>query len=139
MLLGTPSMLLRSEAWLKTGWAGSDSEEIRVVDYVASRLKGQNQTAIGYQIFTWGFNATYNAVDPLYKVGADLDLLFKHRYVVSNTNRCAEGVSPDDEFRIVQTRPTLTNPAGKHYFNISLDRNFILLRQFGAYQVFERG
>ena len=139
MLLATPSMLSRSEAWLQTGWAGSDSEEIRVVDYVASRLKGQNQTAIGYQIFTWGFNATYNAVDPLYKVGADLDLLFKHRYGVSNTNRCAEGVSPDDEFRIVQTRPTLTNPAGKHYFNISLDRNFILLRQFGAYQVFERG
>lgn len=138
MLLGTPSMLLRIEAGLRTGWAGSDSEEVRVVDYVVSRLKGRNQTAIGYQIFIWRFNATYNAVDPRYKVGADLDLLFKDRHGVSNTNRCAEGVSPDDEFRIVQTRPTWKDPAGKGYFNISLDRSFILLRQFGPYQVFTR-
>jgi hypothetical protein len=71
-------------------------------------------------------------------ISALTSISFLNIHGVSNTNRCAEGVSPDDEFRIVQTRPTSTDPRGKGYFNISLDRNFILLRQFGPYQVFKR-
>jgi hypothetical protein len=39
---------------------------------------------------------------------------------------------------IVQTADNWTNPSGRGYFEMPLDRNFILLRQFGQYQVFER-
>jgi hypothetical protein len=138
MLVVTPSTLSRLEAGLRTGWAGSDSEEVQVIDYVASRLEARRQAAIGYQLFIPRFYATFNAVDPRYRAGADFDLLFKARHRVLNTNICAEGVSPDDEFRIVQTRPTWPDPAEIGYVNIPLDRNFRLLRQFGSYQVFQR-
>jgi hypothetical protein len=138
-LLVNPWTLLRIGSWISDGWSGSDAEEIQAVDYVSSRLKGRNQTAVGYQVFIWRFSADYNIVDPRYKVGADFDLLFKDRHGVSNTNHCAEGVSPKDEFRIVQTTRNWTNHAGKVYFEIPLDRNLRLLRQFGSYQVFERG
>ena len=84
------------------------------------------------------FYVTFNAVDPRYRAGADFDLMFKARHGVLNTNRCAGGVSPEDEFRIVQTRPTWTDPAGIDYVNIPIDGNFRLLRRFGPYQVFQR-
>jgi len=138
MLVVTPSTVLRIEAGLRTGWAGSDSEEVQVIDYVASRLEARRQAAIGYQLFIPRFYATFSAADPRYRTGADFDLLFKARHGVLNTNRCAEGVSPDDEFRIVQTRPTGTDRAAIGYVNIPLDKNFRLLRQFGLYQVFQR-
>jgi len=137
-VLMNPWTLSRIGSWISDGWSGSDGEEIQVVDYVSSRLKGRNQTAVGYQVLFWRFSAEYNIVDPRYKVGADFDLLFAHRRGVSNSNHCAEGVSPNDEFRIVQTTRNGTNPAGKGYFEIPLDRNFRLLRQFGPYQVFAR-
>jgi hypothetical protein len=127
------------EAWLKPQWSGSDAAEVQVVNYVVSQLAGRNQAAIGYQIFIWRFMAEYNVVDPRYKIGADFDLLFKDLHGVANTNRCAEGVSSGDEFRIVQTRPTSTDARGKWYVDVPLDRSFHLLYQFGPYQVFKRG
>ncbi len=137
-LLVTPWMVSRIRSWIGDGWSGSDAEEIRVVDYVSSRLQGKSQAAVGYQVFMWPFLAKYNIVDPRYKVGADFDLLFADRHGVANTDRCAEGVSPNDEFRVVQTTPNWTNPTGKSYFEIPLDRRFRLLQKFGPYQVFER-
>jgi hypothetical protein len=137
-LLMNPWTLSRIGFWISDGWSGSDGDEIQAVDYVSSRLKGRNQTAVGYQVLFWRFSAEYNIVDPRYKVGADFDLLFADRHGVSNSNHCAEGVSPNDEFRIVQATRHWANPAGKSYFEIPLDRNFRLLQQFGPYQVFER-
>jgi hypothetical protein len=58
--------------------------------------------------------------------------------VILNSNHCAEGVSPKDEFHIVRTTRHWVNSAAKGYFEISRDRSFRLLQQFGQYQVFER-
>jgi len=141
VLVGNSFLLSRVVAWNKAGWAGADPHEVQAVDFVVSRLEGRNQAAIGYQLFIGFFMymARFNAVDPRYKVGAEFDVLFKARHV-PNTNRCAEGVSPDDEFRIVRNKldPGPENPRYLWYFDLPLDNNFHLLRQFGPYQVFQR-
>jgi hypothetical protein len=126
--------------WLRNGWAGSDPEEVRVVDYVAGQLRseGRDRVAIGYPIFIYEFMAKYAILDREYKVGAEFDFLFKHRHGVSNTNQCAEGLSSVDEYRIVQTRPKIGPEEPKHYFEVPLDKRFRLLRSFNLYQVFKR-
>src|SRR4029453_18578680 len=43
-------------------------------------------------------------------ISALTSISFLNIHGVSNTNRCAEGVSQDDEFRIVQTSPTPRDP-----------------------------
>ena len=138
MLLGNSVTTSRVKAWYKDGWPGSDPDEIRAVEYVANQLQGRQQAAIGYQTFIWDFMAKFNIVDPHYKVGAQFDLLFKDRHKISNTNRCAEGVSPHDEFRIVQTKPAGTEAERNWYFDSPLDGSFQFMQQFGLYQVFRK-
>jgi len=130
----------RLQAWHETGWAGNDPDEVQAVDYLASRVTGKNHAAIGYQMYIWTFMAAFNAADSRYKVGADFDLLLKDRHGISNVNRCAEGISPVDEFRVVETRPSWStqDPRGKGYFDVPQDKSYRLLRQFGIYQILQR-
>jgi hypothetical protein len=139
-LLVNPFLIERVNAWRSYGWAGMDAPEVQVVDYVADQLAaaGQDRAAIGYHIFIYRFMASYNVVNPEYKVGAELDLLFKYRRGIANTDTCPEGVSPADEYRIVRTTPMAETWAPREYFNIPLGANFHLMRQFGPYQVFKR-
>jgi hypothetical protein len=141
VLVANPLLLSRVEAWLSTGWSGPDAEEVRLIDYISAQVhsEGKNRAAIGYQTFIYAFMATFNVMNPRYKVGATFDLLFKSRNGVSNTNQCAEGISPDDEYRIVQIKPPETKEDARRYFKLSLGPNFYLLQQFGSYQVFKRG
>ena len=81
--------------------------------------------------------AKYNILDRQYKVGAEFDFLFKHRHGIANTNQCAEGLSPLDEYRIVQTKRQAGEGTPRLYFPVPLERDFRLLRQFGPYQVFQ--
>jgi len=138
LTLAANSLLLsRLESWLRDGWSGPDAQEVRVVDYIANQLhsEGKDRAAIGYQTFFGSFMASFHAVDPRYKVGADFDLLLKYRHGLSNTDPCAEEISPSDEYRIVQIRSPET---GGSHFEVSLPRNFYFLRQLGSYQVFKR-
>jgi hypothetical protein len=138
LLIANPLLLSRARAWYASGWFGVDPDQIHVVQYVTDRLDGKRQAAIGYQTFIWRFMATFHAVDPRYKVGADFDLLFKDRHKINNTNRCGEGVSPSDDFRIVQTAFSWTDLTGKGYFDREPNKYFAFLKQFGPYQVFQR-
>lgn len=140
LLVGGP-LQSRAGAWVRDGWAGFDAEEIRVVRYVAERLgeEGRAHAAIGYHMFTLHDHpARWHVIDARYKVGIELDLLLKHQHGISNTTRCAEGVSPDDEYRIVQTRAERFWAANRHRFDVPLDETFRLLRRVGAYDVFAR-
>jgi hypothetical protein len=143
LLIGTlliSPLKLHLERWVKDGWAGSDPEEIQVVDYVGNQLRseGTQRAAIGYQIFIYDFMAKYNILDRQYKVGAEFDFLFKHRHGIANTNQCAEGLSSADEYRIVQTRPKSGPERPRHYFDLPPEKGFRLLRSFDLYQVFKR-
>jgi hypothetical protein len=130
----------RVRAWSEHGWSGREARQVQVVDYVASQLdrEGRDRAAIGYHVFTYPFMAEYNRIDRRYKAGADFDLLFEYRRGIVNTDTCAEGLSPDDEFRVVQTTPEAEPSAPRSQFDLRPDRRFRLLRQFGPYQVFKR-
>jgi hypothetical protein len=122
----------------KNGWSGPDAAEVQVVDYVANLLhaSGRARAAIGYRFFTDDWVPRFAAVDPRYKVGAAVDLLFKDLHGVSNADDCAEGVAPDDEYRIVQSEPLSDGP--DHYFVFPPDKSFRFLHQFGKYDVYKR-
>jgi hypothetical protein len=136
-----PFLLFRIDSWRTNGWAGKDPEEVQVIDYVASQIRGEGKSsaAIGYQLFIYPFMATYHITNPVYKVGAEFELLLKYRHGIVNTDRCAEGVLPTDEYRIVQMRPKRGEAEPRQYFDLPPDDRFRLLRRFGLYEVFKRG
>jgi hypothetical protein len=139
VLIGNP-LLSHVDSWHRTGWSGPDAAEVDVADYVSEQIRteGHDRAAIGYQIFIYPFMATYNIINPLYKVGTEFDLWFKYRHGIANTDQCAEGVSPADEYRIVQTQPKSGEEQPRHYFQVRQDTRFRLLQSFGLYQVFKR-
>jgi 4-amino-4-deoxy-L-arabinose transferase-like glycosyltransferase len=136
-----PTLLGRIESWRADGWAGKDPEEVQVIDYVADQIhgKGKSTAAIGYQLFLYPFMAEYHITNPIYRVGAELELMLRHRHGIVNTDQCAEGISATDEYRIVQRRPKEGPEEPRHYFNAPLDQGFRLLRRFSLYEVFKRG
>ena len=77
----------------------------------------------------------YHIVSPEYKVGAEFDVLFKYGHGIENTDTCAEGVSPRDDYRIVQTRPMKAEDAPRNYFDVPLENHFKLVREIGPYRV----
>ena len=81
--------------------------------------------------------AQYNVVDARYKIGADFDLLFRDVHGVSNVDRCAEGVSPNDEFRIIQSTPPWTDPTGRGYIEVPED-NYQFMEEIGSYRIYKR-
>jgi hypothetical protein len=139
-LLLNPFLLLRIDSRLTNGWAVADAEEIRVIYIIAHQIKadGKNQVAIGYEMFIYPFMANYNITNPIYKAGGQFDLLFKYRHAVVNTDPCPEGVSPADEYRVVQTRPKSGEEQPEHYFHVPPDPRFRLVQSFDLYQVFKR-
>jgi len=140
LVLWNPFLLSRVNDWRQAGWAGMDAPAVQVVNYVTNELEaeGRKRAAIGYHFFIYQFMAASNITNPQYKVGNDFDLLFKYPYGISNMDQCAEGLSPSDEYRIVQTKPRDESWAPRLYFDVPLDADFTLLRQFGPYQVFKR-
>jgi hypothetical protein len=139
-LVDNPLLESRVRAWNEDGWSGRDAPEVQVVDYVAAQLdaEGKDEAPIGYHVFVYPFMAEYNVISSQYKVGADFDLLFKYRRRITNTDTCAEGFSPEDEYRVVRTRPEKEVGAPRHYFDIPPETRFRLRREFGPYQVFKR-
>ncbi len=140
LVAGNYMMVERVESWLDTGWSGMDAVEVAVVDAVAGHLAadGRDRAAIGYEMFIYPFMAEYHVTNPVYKVGAEIDLLFALRGGITNTNRCAEGVSGRDEYRIVETQPKPPSWAPRQYFAVERDGSFELVDQFGTHQIRRR-
>jgi hypothetical protein len=81
--------------------------------------------------------ATFHITNSTYKVGADFDLLLKYRRGIINTDRCAEGVSPEDDYRIVRVSPQADPSAPRAYFHVPL-AGFQLVRAIGPYRAYKR-
>jgi hypothetical protein len=139
MLLWGP-VFDRVDPTLHGNWAGTDPTTVRAMDLVARdlRTQGKNEASVGYQLYVYQFMPAYNAIDSHYKVGADLDLLLRFQHGITNTNTCAEGVAPGDEYRIVQTQPDADPAAPREYVNVSLGNDYHMIGQEGAFQVFKR-
>lgn len=133
-----PFLSDRVDGWIDTGWSGEDSAEVRIVDAVAQQVRGEgrDEAAVGYQMFIYPFMAEYHITNPLYKVGAELDLMLRFHHGITNTNRCAEGISAQDEYRIVETEPKPPEWAPRDYFVAGLPDDARPLSRFGTYELY---
>jgi hypothetical protein len=140
VLVGADPLRMHLESWWQGGWAGTDAEEVQVVDSAGAylRAQGKDHVAIGYETFVYPFMARYHAIDPHYKVGAEFDLLFSYRYGIVNLNQCGEGVSSADDVRIVQQRPQDVPGAPDQYFPVQRDPSFRSLGRVGSYEILTR-
>jgi hypothetical protein len=140
LLLVADPVQVRINEWLRSGWEGPDAEEVLVVDYAATHLRaeGMDVAAIGYETFVYPFMARYHAIDPHYKVGAEFDLLFRYRYGIVNLDTCAEGVSPADDYRIVQERPQVAPGAPVQFFDVPSDGSFQQVGGVASYSLLRR-
>jgi hypothetical protein len=139
IVVGNSFLLQRINSWVRTGWAGQDADKVRVVDAIARdmRAEGKEQAEIGYQMFIYPFMAEYNIGNAVYKVGAELDFLLQFKDGLLNKNRCAEGLSPNDEYRIVETIPEPSEGSPKEYFPVTMDENLLFVGQFGSFQIYK--
>jgi hypothetical protein len=139
VLVASNSLVVsRIHSWIALGWSGVDLEQIKLIDDAAKRIKsdGKNYAAVGYDLFISIWWPMFNVADARYKVGADLDLFFKYRYGIVNTNRCAEGVSAQDTFRIRQSKRL---PYEDHqHLDIPQDDKFHVLEKLDAFQLVQR-
>ncbi len=103
VILANPVSISKVDGWARDGWAGPDAVEVRIADYLASRLRseGRDRAAIGYRRFTDGPLAPLT-VDRWWKVGAEFDLMLRFRHGISNINECVEGLSAQDEYRVIE-------------------------------------
>ena len=147
LVVGNPLLLSRVVALSETGWSGVNSDEKKVVDYIAGQSLSENGTrvSVGYQTLFYGWMPRQNVLDPRIKVGLEFDLLFKFLHGVTNIDRCAEGISPNDEYRVVQSAPSATmaypfahDHPPKMRFEVPSDDSFYLLKKFGPYLVLRR-
>ena len=139
IVFANPLLADRFDSWIASGYSGSDSDQVQAVDYIGGQIRSQGRVraAIGYQIVTSAYMPAFHILDPQYKVGAEFDFYFKQRHGILNTDLCAEGTSPGDEYQIVQT----ISSGREDYrfpFHPGLESNFQRLAQFGPYQVFRR-
>lgn len=141
VFLWNPFLVSRLDAWRADGWSGHDAAEVRVVDYIAADIhkEGRKRASIGYQLFIYPFMVNYHSVSSYYKVGAPFDVLFKYQHGIDNTDACAEGLSPRDRYRVVQTR--LENVQDEvvpiNYFKVPRGNHFKLVREIGIYRIFK--
>jgi hypothetical protein len=140
VVLANGFLTSRLEAWAATGWDGPDADEVQIVDDLARRIRedGRHEAAIGYQTFVYPFMATYNITNPRYKVGAEFDFLLRHHHGIENTDRCAEGVTAVDNYRVVQNRPKVGDAEPREYFEVPRGQEFRLVRVFDLYRIFKR-
>jgi hypothetical protein len=136
VLCDTPTIASRARAWAAHGWSGIDSDEARVVDYLSRRIQDTGSAKIGYEINFAKYMPSFHAIDMRYRVGAEMDVLFEYLHGVRNANRCGEGVAPDDEYRIVDTKPP-REPISTR-FDLQRDHTFALIQELGRFKVYER-
>jgi 4-amino-4-deoxy-L-arabinose transferase-like glycosyltransferase len=140
LLLRNWFVLARVDSWRKDGWDGTDPEEVRVIDYVAKHIRhdGKTSAAVGYQLFIYPFMAEYHVTNTVYRAGGELELQLRYRHGITNTNQCAEGISPADDYRIVQQRPKDGPEEPQHYFAVPLGKDYRLMQRFDFYEVYKR-
>jgi hypothetical protein len=140
LVLAIEPLVDHLQNWMRSGWAGTDAEEVQVADALGSYLRwqGMQRVAIGYETYIYPFMADYHSLDPTYKVGAEFDLLLRDRYAITNLNQCAEGISSRDAYRVVQRQPQSEVDAPRNYFAADDNGNFHSVARVGSYEILER-
>lgn len=91
--------------------AAPANEFNEIVDYIAKQAKAQGRAsvAVGYDMPFNKWILFARRIDGASKVGSEYDLLLWLRHGVTNTDNRCEGVSPDDDFRIVEHKSDEAN------------------------------
>jgi hypothetical protein len=139
LIIANPFVSSRIGDWYRDGWTGHESADTEAADFVASlvRAAGRDRATIGYRVFEdTPPTPPWRYVDTRWRYGEELDVLLQYRDAISNLNRCGEGLSTGDEYRIVVPRPPSSEYV--YYFDVPTDRRMHFVKQFGPYQVFEQ-
>lgn len=75
------------------------------------------------------------AVDNRWKVGGEVDVILEYRHGITNLDPCVEGVSAQDEYRIVEAYPPA--PEASYYFDVPPAGSLRLLNRIGRYEMYE--
>ncbi|MGD0173314.1 MAG: hypothetical protein ABSC61_02600 [Anaerolineales bacterium] len=116
------------------GYAGQDSEQIQVVDFIGQKVRnaGLTRVSIGYLFPTE--NPFTVAKDPALWGGTWVNLLLQTRWKVENTDFNPEGISLQDRWRIwIPAVPACRQEDAK----ILGWENYLIVFQSGPYCVFE--
>lgn len=140
LVLVSPEVIEKIADWKTNGPAGADSDMLRAVEYVAREVHsdGRRDAAIGYWLpGVVGTEDAYHAIDPRYKIGMVMDYILNQRFQVRNSNRCPEGISGEDEYRIIYRDLYLDAP---EYSGLRLRAysGFRTVKRFGEYAVATR-
>ncbi len=138
LVLVNPFVGSQIGAWRQDGWSGRDAVEIQIADYLAARVRadGRDRAAIGYRNFVgWLTEPPLKAMDSRMREGERVDLVLRHRYGVLNLNRCGEGVSERDEYRVVEMYPSADDT--RYYFDVPPSGSFRFLNRIGKYELYE--
>jgi hypothetical protein len=88
---------------MKHGFRGSRNPIAALLDRVGDMNTKGTPVSVGYAISVARWVPVYSAVNPIYKAGMEEDLYLDYKYGLSNASHCAEGLSPSDNFRIVDS------------------------------------
>jgi hypothetical protein len=138
VIAANPSVVARAKDWWAHGWSGVDDPEIEAVEAVGRMHPPGSRVKVGYQIAFPPWFAWFAGKDRAYRVGADLDLQLAVHHHIRNTQTCLEGFSPDDLYRIVQTKPaSRTESVWCYVDGVSLD-GYRLIATFGDVFLYKR-
>jgi hypothetical protein len=139
VIVATSSVVLaRLSDWRTNGWAGADSDALLALSFIATEVHrdGPGGAAIGYSFPAAG-DDVYQEIDPRYRIGMEFDYILDQRFGVRNSDRCPEGISPEDEYRLFQLGPDRDPPEYVSLRRRSL-AEFQPVARFGEFLVLRR-
>jgi hypothetical protein len=108
LLWCNPLALDRLRDWAANGWPGAEAEQVQIVDRLAQTIRSTGRTSarVGYLSGLSSREYVRRIPDVRLKIGAEFDFLLAYRHGISNANRCLEGLSPTDDYRVVELLPS---------------------------------
>jgi hypothetical protein len=137
-ILINPLLLSQLDAWRDDGWSGPDAVEFQVADYLARliRAEGKDRAVVGRRLFDEGPpKSPWKPVDTRWRVGEEFDVALEYRDGIANLNTCAEGLSAQDEYRIVEAQPP--KPEAPYYFDVPPSGRLRFLDRIGPYELYK--
>jgi hypothetical protein len=125
-----PDLVDRTALWRHSGFRfAPPNDENQALDFLGQRIRqeGRGSAAIGYDVAFRPWFLLCRSVDGRSKVGMSDDEILLLRYGITNLDTTAEGIRPEDEFRVVE-RSSL-DPTRQTYFDLSAYPRMALIYQ----------
>jgi hypothetical protein len=125
-----PMIIEGAGSWARGGWSGDEAPDAQVAEYLAARFRSNAMPSrVGYEYPQ--ARVSLPSFDMRLEPGASIDALLRG-HGVDNANRCAEGQSSDDDYKVVDT--SVPGP----YFDAPSPGRFSLVKRFGNFEIHQR-